>query len=229
MRDETPATLALKVYTGVRERILTGALQPGQPMSRRWIATEMRTSLLPASHALQRLELEGLLESRPRRGTRVRTPSLDDILDHFVVREALEKQVAIRAACQATALELTHLETQAREVDELSAQADAKRYTDLHRAFHQQVAASSHCDPLYEAVDQCHAFATLWLTRAPRPSVPHAQHQELVAAIASRDPVRAAEAVTAHLAFGIARALETLPPAPLATGATAPFRRRRRS
>src|SRR4029453_1577136 len=94
----TEATLALKVYTGVRQRILTGALLPGQPMSRRWIATEMRTSLLPASHALQRLELEGLLESRPRRGTRVRTPSREDIVEHFVVREALEKQVAMRAA-----------------------------------------------------------------------------------------------------------------------------------
>jgi DNA-binding GntR family transcriptional regulator len=228
MRAVDDQTLALKVYTGVRQRILTGALRPGQPMSRRWIATEMRTSLLPASHALQRLELEGLLESKPRRGTRVRTPTLDDILDHFVVREALEKQVAMRAAHLASPHELTHLASLACEVDEMSAQVDAKRYTDLHRTFHQQVAACCHCDPLYEAVDQCHAFATLWLSQLPRPSAPNSSHQELVAAIASGDPITAADAVTQHLALGMARAMEALPPATAQTGSPAPFRRRRR-
>jgi DNA-binding GntR family transcriptional regulator len=132
------------------------------------------------------------------------------------------------AARLASPLELTHLETLAREVDELSAQVDAKRYVDLHRMFHQQIAACCHCEPLYEAVDQCHAFATLWLSQIPRPSVPNSLHQELVAAIASRDPITAADAVTQHLAYGVARAIETLPPAAAKSGSPAPFRRRRR-
>jgi len=220
------STLAFKVYAGVRQQILTGALRPGQPMSRRWVATEMRTSLLPASHALQRLELEGLLESRPRRGTRVKTPSRDDIVGHFVVREALEKQVAILAARHASIHELQHLAKLAREVDELSSQDDTKRYTDLHRAFHQEMAACCRCDQLYNAVDQCHAFATLWLSLVLRPSGSNARHQELVEAIDSRDPIKAEEAVTQHLALGMARALDALPPE-RGTG-PAPFRRGRR-
>ena len=73
------STLASKVYESVRQGILSGDLQPGQPMSRRRIATELRTSPLPVASAFQRLEIEGLLESRPRAGTRVRALSLDEI------------------------------------------------------------------------------------------------------------------------------------------------------
>ena len=99
--------------------------------------------------------------------------------------------------------ELQHLAKLAREVDELSSQDDTKRYTDLHRAFHQEMAACCRCDQLYNAVDQCHAFATLWLSLVLRPSGSNARHQELVEAIDSRDPIKAEEAVTQHLALGM--------------------------
>jgi DNA-binding GntR family transcriptional regulator len=204
-------TLASKVYESVRQGILSGDLQPGQPVSRRRIATELKMSSLPVASAFQRLEFEGLLESRPRAGTRVRTLSLDDVRGHFVVREALETQVAMRVALMASALELKHLDTLARELDQLGAQLDARQYALLHRAFHRHVAAYSRCPALYDAVDQCHAFAMLWLSQAPR-LAQSTRHQELVEAIASRDPVRAADAATQHLAFGIARALEVLAP-----------------
>ena len=95
------STLASKVYARVRRGIVSGELRPGQPMSRRRIATELRTSPLPVASALQRLEFEGLLESRPRAGTRVRAVSLNDVRDHFVVWEALETQVAMRVALMA--------------------------------------------------------------------------------------------------------------------------------
>ena len=55
------------------------------------------------SEALLRLEFEGLLESRPRAGTRVRIPSPEDVKGHYVVREALEVQAAMRFARAATA------------------------------------------------------------------------------------------------------------------------------
>jgi DNA-binding GntR family transcriptional regulator len=229
MRDtHRQSTLGSRVYQNVRRQILSGALQPGQPMSRRRIAIEMRTSLLPAAHALQRLKFEGLLESRPRAGTRVRIPSREDMLGQFVVREALEVQAATRAALLATPLELEHLASLARELDEAGGKLDPRHYSALHRDFHRQVAAYSQCDPLCDAVDQCHAFATLWLSRVACPAGNQIGHQRLVEAITSRDPVRAADAVTQHLAFGAARVLEALD-IPTKSGArTKSFRRRQR-
>src|SRR5688572_22567352 len=97
MRDTAePASLASEAYSIVRQRILRGELVLGQVISRRKLAAELSMSFLPVSEALLRLEFEGLLESRPRAGTRVRIPSPDDVKGHFVVREALEVQAAIR-------------------------------------------------------------------------------------------------------------------------------------
>jgi DNA-binding GntR family transcriptional regulator len=218
------STLSAKVYESVRRGILGGDLQPGQPVSRRRIATELRTSPLPVASAFQRLELEGLLESRPRAGTRVRALSLDEIRGHFVVREALETQAAMRVALMATESELAHLDTLARQLDDLSTRRDAKRYATEHRAFHGQIAAYSQCGALYDAVDQAHGFAMLWLSQVARPCGPNALHEDLVRAIASHDPMTAAHAATVHLAFGLSRAIETLS----TDRGSSVFRRRRR-
>jgi GntR family transcriptional regulator, rspAB operon transcriptional repressor len=229
MRDsQRAATLGLRVYQNVRRQILSGVLQPGQPMSRRRIALEMSTSLLPAAQALQRLEFEGLLESRPRAGTRVRTPSHEDVTGHFVVREALETQAAVRTAIMASAQELQHLETLAQELDERGTRLDVKQYSALHRKFHRQIAAYSRCGPLCDAVDQCHAFAALWLSQIARPSGDHATHQELLRAIVSRDPIKAAEAVALHLSAGSARAMAALALFPNTPARSRSFRARRR-
>jgi DNA-binding GntR family transcriptional regulator len=80
----------------------------------------------------------------------------------------------------------------------------------LHSDFHRQVAEYSRCPALYDAVDRCHAFAMLWLSQLSQPSGLNTRHQQLVAAIASRDPIKAAHEASHHLAFGIARAIEAL-------------------
>lgn len=222
------STLASKVYESVRRGILSGDLPPGQPMSRRRIATELRTSPLPVASAFQRLEIEGLLESRPRAGTRVRALSLDEIRGHFVVREALETQAAMRVAAMATDSELDHLATLARELDDLSIRRDGKQYTTAHRAFHGQVAAYSQCAALHDAVDQSHGFAMLWLSQATHPCDPTARHVALVAAMSSRDPLKAALAAAEHLAFCLARATETLSATASSRSSSPLFRRRPR-
>src|SRR6202034_2500358 len=79
----------------VRDRIIRGELAIGQVISRRKLATELGMSFLPVTEALIRLENEGLLESRPRAGTRVKVPTRQDVEGHYVMREALETQAAM--------------------------------------------------------------------------------------------------------------------------------------
>jgi DNA-binding GntR family transcriptional regulator len=59
-------------------------------------------SLVPVAQALQRLEIEGLMESRPRAGTRVKVPTAQEIREHFELRQALEGQSARLCAERAT-------------------------------------------------------------------------------------------------------------------------------
>src|SRR5919199_2868030 len=92
------ASLAAEAYSVVRQRIARGELVLGQAVSRRQLAAELGMSFLPVTEALLRLEFEGLLESRPRAGTRVRIPAPEDVKGQYVVREALEVQAAMRFA-----------------------------------------------------------------------------------------------------------------------------------
>src|SRR5215469_8830057 len=122
MKDSAaPASLATEAYEFVKQRILHGELPMGQVISRRKIATELGMSLLPVSEALQRLEFEGLLESRPRAGTRVKSPTEEEVRGHYVVREALEVQAAKLFAAVATPQERSDLQRLAARVDALGA------------------------------------------------------------------------------------------------------------
>src|SRR5712691_2573095 len=129
MKDyaETPS-LAAEAYNVVRQRILRGELGLGHPISRRKLAAELGMSFLPVSEALLRLEVEGLLESRPRAGTRVRIPSLEEVRGLFVVREALEGQAAMLFTCAATLSERSQLKKFAARVDAVAAQPDRTLY-----------------------------------------------------------------------------------------------------
>ena len=108
--SEETSSLAGEAYVILRERILRNELPIGKVISRRKLANELGMSLLPVSEAFLRLEFEGLLESRPRAGTRVRIPSREDIRGHYVVREALDESLVFEAQERERDRQETHSE-----------------------------------------------------------------------------------------------------------------------
>ena len=98
-------SLSQSAYEALRTKILRGDLPLGTPLSRRKLAAELTMSMLPIGEALQRLEADGLIESRARVGTRVRIPTEEDVRGHYVIREALETMSARLFAERATAAE----------------------------------------------------------------------------------------------------------------------------
>jgi DNA-binding GntR family transcriptional regulator len=208
------SSLAAEAYNIVRQRILQGEIRLGQVISRRKLAAELCMSFLPVSEALLRLEFEGLLESRPRAGTRVRIPSPEDVKGHYVVREALEVQAAMRFSQFATQAERGEVRRLGRRVDELARQPDRQAYLRDHQRLHARIAQCSRCPALVDALERTHALASIWFCAMRQPDADDAQrrHELLTDAVASRDAALAAEAVRHHLTVGMARALEVLEP-----------------
>ena len=207
-------SLAGEAYVILRERILRGELRIGKVISRRKIAAELGMSMLPVAEALQRLEFEGLLESRPRAGTRVKIPTEEEVRGHYVVREALEVQAAKLFAAVATPQERTELQRMAARVDALSAKSDGDRflYLTLHEKLHQRIAEGAHCKPLSDAIETNQVLASTWLC-VPRPASdaePPRRHQDLVAALVKGDPKSAAEAMRCHVNNALENTLSRL-------------------
>jgi DNA-binding GntR family transcriptional regulator len=209
------SSLAHEAYRVVRQRIIRGELSLGQVISRRKLATELGMSFLPVSEALQRLEVEGLLESRPRAGTRVRIPTREEVHGHFVVREALEAQAAILFAKEASAAERRDLRKLAARVDALAALPTRTLvYAMLHHKLHRRIAECARCAALADAIEKTNALSSIWLglLRHPTPDDAPRRHEQLLDALTSGDPDRAADATREHVAVGLTRTLEVLEP-----------------
>src|SRR5262245_33514591 len=208
-------SLAGEAYVILRERILRGELPIGKVISRRKLATELGMSLLPVSEAFLRLEFEGLLESRPRAGTRVRIPTEQDVRGHYVVREALEAEAAKLFATVATAQERAELQKLAARVDALSTQTEGARflYLSLHEKLHRRIAECTRCQPLCDAIEKNHVLASTWLCTPKPPSAgPSHRHQDLVEALITGDRSRAAEAMLEHVNHALENTLQRLEP-----------------
>jgi DNA-binding GntR family transcriptional regulator len=214
MKDSAaPASLAAEAYEFVKQRILHGELPMGQVISRRKIAAELGMSFLPVSEALLRLEFEGLLESRPRAGTRVKIPSREDVRGHYIVREALEVQAAMLFAAVATAEDRSELQKFAARVDAMAISEPAL-YLATHEKLHRRVADGARCTALSLAIEKTHALASTWfcITRQPSAENPPRRHQDLVEVLVAGTPHEAAEAMRQHVTEGMENTLNRLKP-----------------
>jgi DNA-binding GntR family transcriptional regulator len=210
-------TLSGEAYAIIRERILRGEVAVGQVISRRRLATELGMSLLPVNEAFQKLEFEGLLESRPRAGTRVRIPSREDVEGHYVVREALEVQAARLYAKFSTPEERTAMLKLATRVDAMSAATETNRaiYLTLHERLHHQIAVYGRCRSLCDAIEKTCALSSIWLCAGPPRSDGHNglnRHRDLMEALSRGDPDRAAEAMGRHITSSRDSIIERLEP-----------------
>ena len=83
-------TLSQRVYEHLRDEILADHLLPGTELSEVALSKELAISRGPIREAMGRLAAEGLITMRPRRRAEVRSLTLQELIDAYQVREALE-------------------------------------------------------------------------------------------------------------------------------------------
>ena len=73
-------SLAAKAYEDIKEKIITLYFLPGQYLNEAAISGLLQVGRTPVHQALQRLELEGLVEIMPRKGVIVLPDSISEII-----------------------------------------------------------------------------------------------------------------------------------------------------
>ena len=190
-------------YRAVRDMIARGVLRPGSPFSRRALSKQLGFGLLPITEAMKRLEYDGLLESKPRAGTRVRIPTLQDVRDLCVVREALETQSARLFAVEAAGPQKAEAIKIAGELDRLISDRESPLgdFLAMHVLFHRRVAQSAGCQMLLAAVERTSILQQTWLSAAELDlrwmMVP--DHLELARILGRGDPEESGRAMRAHV------------------------------
>jgi DNA-binding GntR family transcriptional regulator len=88
--NETLISAQRAAHEQLRAMILIGSLRSGQKLRQEEIAKRLGLSRLPVREALNRLEIEGLVEQKPRRGFYVTSLDIDEVEDIFEMRAMLE-------------------------------------------------------------------------------------------------------------------------------------------
>jgi DNA-binding GntR family transcriptional regulator len=208
------ASMTEQVLRELRDAIVEGRIPQGEPLREVSLAATLGTGRSAVREAIRQLVQEGLVDYEPHRGAMVRVMSVDDRLDVYVAREAIESGAA-RRILAGPAPDLTALRT---ALDELGRTArDHDRITDAvidaDMGFHQELVRLAGSPRLTRAHETLAAETRMLLRH--HPAYPWASyvtdHAELLDALERRDPATP-ELVAAHLRLSadlIAGELET--------------------
>lgn len=207
-------------YRTIREQILRGRFPLGAALSRRRLAVELGMSIIPVSEAFQRLAQEGIIESKPQVGTRIRIPSETDIRDRFVVREALESQSARLFSERAGMAERRELRELAAELDALymerySSPDDSSLAYELNAAhvrLHMRIAECSGSSGLCRLIESNDVLFYNWmfdLVGEQPPAPPHF-HSDLLQALCSTDSMAADAVMRAHIRYNLEATIQSM-------------------
>jgi len=94
-REKNRTTLMHQALEGIRDAIKTRKLKPGDRLIETQLANEMQISRFPIREALRYLEKEGLVVTKPFKGTYVSRFNKKDLKELYSLRSAIE-ELAIR-------------------------------------------------------------------------------------------------------------------------------------
>ncbi len=202
------ANINEKVYDLLRERILSKAFAPGQRLNVREIGDQLGVSRTPLKDALSRLAAEGLIEIRPRSGTYVTAPTLNDIEDLLDVRRVLEERAVELALQRVGPAELAHMRAIVAELRELVSQPDwgpiYQRHVELDRELHRLIVSSSGNDQLRRVWEQVSVHVQIarmrYRSASSQLDQAQAEHEALLAAFERGDVEGAQGAIRQHIA-----------------------------
>jgi GntR family transcriptional regulator, gluconate operon transcriptional repressor len=198
-----PRKLAEDASSRIREQILTGAFRRGTHLVEAKLAGRLGVSRGTVREAFKALATEGLIQEEPRRGAFVVTLSRTDVREIYEVRAAIESRAAWLIANRADPAVLAELDVALAGIANAARSGDIRAVRRADLAFHERLTWLSSNGRLHEIfVRSVPALQTLIdYDELPYSSVDGvtAQHADLVGAIRSGDPERAARAIEAHV------------------------------
>jgi GntR family transcriptional regulator, rspAB operon transcriptional repressor len=188
------------VYSALRREIVRG-LAPGTPLRLAQLASRFQVSTMPVRSAIARLESEGLVVQRPRRGAVVTGLTVEDFTDLYSIRAGLEGEAARIGAVAVSDDDVDRMRSTWLEMGSL----DLGRpdivdvYLELEWRLHDICYEAGKRPRLLRLIRvyrrQAERYFRLSLGELRELAVDVEHQEELIAACADRDPDRAQQAL----------------------------------
>jgi len=198
--------------------ILGGMIQGGDRLLEVSLGEELRVSRTPIREALITLAEEGLIEYRPNRGYVVRSFTLDEVMDAYVVREALEslacRVIAERGLDRKAEQELQECLAKGDEILRVERLSQSLRepWGHMNHHFHTLLMASANNNALRDAwlrvinIPFSSSRVVHWFDDGDvhglfELRLVHSQHHQIFQSLRNREGFRAETAMKAHIAY----------------------------
>lgn len=184
----------------LREAILRGDFQGGDPLRQEVLAEQLGVSRMPVRDALRQLESEGFVLSEPYRGVVVAHLSVAEARELGELRLALEP-LLLRLAVPILGKRLL---AQAEEVlDQADEESGGSRWSELNWNFHAALYEAAQRPRIFGMLRMAHLsldrYMRVMLSGLKRQITSQAEHRAILAACAARDADLACELITQHL------------------------------
>lgn len=197
------SSLTARVRESIREAIIDGTLEPGSLHSVQSLADIFKVSRTPVREALIDLAGADMVEFERNRGVRILETSVHDLEEILVLRILLEVPATYRAAENIDADGLSALRQELDAMVEAAETDDEPTMMQHDRRFHELINTASGNSRLTEYIDSLRdliltrGVSTVDNTRSLSEIV--AEHEGILAALASGDAEAAAAAMKLHL------------------------------
>jgi GntR family transcriptional repressor for pyruvate dehydrogenase complex len=211
-------TLREEAAEQIRSLIVEGPLRPGDRLpSERELVVKLAVSRTSIREALRSLEIRGLLEVRPGEGAFVRELPLEAVIDPLASvlhnRRSLLELLEVRRILEPGITSLAAQRAQPGDIDEMrlilaefEQRLDNRRYDDAVKSilsFHRVITRATGNSLIQRLMDTISGLLSESMRetlRIPgRPGRSLKSHQQILAAIKSKDPVAAREVMLSHL------------------------------
>jgi len=221
LKNSRRGGLAERAYDHLKQMLVTGIVTDQQWFPIDEIAAELDTSRQPVMDALRRLSIEGFVEIVPQVGCRPRRPQINEIRDFFRLfaeGEAIIAELAAERADPNVVLTLRLISAQigalSQQPDEVSGRSDL--YRSLNRQLHAEMRRAAHSPALAEIVESLGDRSDFYIACfkdkvfAPNLKIAHAEHEEIIEAIAAGNGRKARGAMKKHITATEQRLEESL-------------------
>jgi DNA-binding GntR family transcriptional regulator len=209
------ANLNDAVYDVLRERILQHQFMPGQRLNLNELEDLLQVSRTPLKNALTRLEVEGLVDIQPRRGTYVTTISAARLEETYKIRSAFELYVALCLFKYLKPEDMDFFDEIRAGLDELACAGDwpgvIHDYLQLDQQLHERLVMRGGTPRMLELFQQMNVHMQVARIipqyEARDFEMIHFEHEQVFAALYTGSPDRLSAALLNHLEASRLRAL----------------------
>jgi DNA-binding GntR family transcriptional regulator len=193
-----------EVFVVLKREIMLGVLPAGEPLVELELAARFGCSQGPVREALLQLQEEGLVIRQGHRGTRVSDCTVDEAIEMFRLRQAIECRAVLRALQHPSRTLAADLKRLVDAMENAAHSGDEYQLAEFDRDFHRRLLRDANLPALEPILHRClvhnHRFK-ISRSDAQRDLVATARrHASIIDAVERRDASSASDALAHHIA-----------------------------